>query len=413
MQEQPAPADRLSVDEAVQEALARNLAYRAESERIGAAEGQLRQARAAPNPVLTGSSGAERFYLNEAEGASVGVQFELETAGKRRLRGLTAAGDLERVRHEVGSAERDLITQTRKGYFALVKATRDLDLARETSATLRRVVDLGAERVKRGEAPGLELNLANVELARSLRSVQEAERQSRQASAAINLLMGRPPGALVVPTSDFSPALPASQSDPELLDYALHNRPEVLAAEDNLAARTAAAELAKSLRIPNLTWGLAYQWQRFIISGAGASAPNSAAQFLRRTDQQLVVDATVPLPFFNRNQGSIATAETERRAAEQRVGYVRQVVEYEIATALVNYRSRIATRALYEESVLSQLQKNLEAIQEAYRLGQENIFAVLQAQRTWFDSRREYLQTLLDLEIDRIDLEKAIGRPLR
>jgi outer membrane protein TolC len=89
------------------------------------------------------------------------------------------------------------------------------------------------------------------------------------------------------------------------------------------------------------------------------------------------------------------------------------VVANEIATALANYRSRVLTRALYEESVVPQLQRNVDAIQEAYHLGNESIFAVIQVQRTFFDTRREYLQTLLDLELDRIDLEKAIARPLR
>ena len=88
-------------------------------------------------------------------------------------------------------------------------------------------------------------------------------------------------------------------------------------------------------------------------------------------------------------------------------------MENEISIALANYRSRVLTRTLYEESVLPQLQRNVDAIQESYRLGNENIFAVIQVQRTFFDTRHEYIQTLLDLELDRIDLEKATGRPLR
>ena len=92
---------------------------------------------------------------------------------------------------------------------------------------------------------------------------------------------------------------------------------------------------------------------------------------------------------------------------------MRNVVENEISIALANYRSRVLTRSLYEESVLPQLQRNIDAMQESYRLGNENIFAVIQVQRTFFDTRHEYIQTLLDLELDRIDLERATGRPLR
>ena len=398
--------ERLSVEQAVRAALAQNLALRAELERIPVAEGQLRQAGLIPNPFLTSTGATDRFYANEGEtGWSAGIQQELETAGKRHYRSLTARRDLDRVRHETESTQRDLIARTQKAYFTLVFAERDLNLARETSAILRRFVDLNAERVKVGEAPGVELNLAKIELARSQRNEQEFERRYRGATASLNLLMGRPPAVSVIATSDFAAPL----SD-ELLDYGLQHRPEVLAADSNVEARTNAVRLERALRFPNLTLGAGYQQQNSIIGGS--SAAGQASQILRR-DEQLAFQATLALPLFSRNQGNVASADYERRAAEETARYVRNVVENEISIALANYRSRVLTRTLYEESVLPQLQRNVDAIQESYRLGNENIFAVIQVQRTFFDARHEYIQTLLDLELDRIDLEKATGRPLR
>lgn len=403
--------ERFSVEQAVQAALAQNLALRAEFERIPVAEGQLRQAGLVPNPVVTSTATSDRVFANEGEsGWSAGIQQELETAGKRRYRSLTARGDLERVRHETESTQRDLIARTQKAYFTLVFAERDLSLARETSAILRRFVDLNAERVKVGEAPGVELNLAKIELARSQRNEQEFDRRYREATASLNLLMGRPAAASVIPTSDFTAPLLSLSPDQELLDYAVQHRPEVRASDSNVEARTTAVRLARALRFPNVTLGAGYQKQNTIIGGSSPTVPSSV--FLRG-DQQVAFQATLPLPLFNRNQGNIASAEYERRAAEETARYVRNVVEAEVTTALANYRSRVLTRALYEESVLPQLQRNVEAIQEAYRLGNESIFAVIQVQRTFFDTRHEYLQTLLDLEFDRVDLEKATGRPLR
>jgi cobalt-zinc-cadmium efflux system outer membrane protein len=402
--------ERLSVEQAVRTALAQNLAFRAELERIPVAEGQLRQAGLIPNPFLTSTGATDRFYANEGEtGWSAGIQQELETAGKRHYRSLTARSDLDRVRHETESTQRDLIARTQKAYFTLVFAERDLNLARETSAILRRFVDLNAERVKVGEAPGVELNLSKIELARSQRNEQEFERRYRGAMASLNLLMGRPPAVSVIATSDFAAPLSLPPDD-ELLDYGLQHRPEVLAADSNVEARTNAVRLARALRFPNLTLGAGYQQQNSIIGGS--SAAGQASQILRR-NEQLAFQATLPLPLFNRNQGNVASADYERRAAEETARYVRNVVENEISIALANYRSRVLTRTLYEESVLPQLQRNIDAIQESYRLGNENIFAVIQVQRTFFDARHEYIQTLLDLELDRIDLENATGRPLR
>lgn len=405
------PEARMSVEQAVATALAQNLSLQAELERIGIAEGQLRQAGLIPNPIVTANAASDRLFANEGEGGrSAGIEQELETAGKRRYRTLVARNDLERIRQETESTRRDLIVRTQQSYFVLVQAQRNVTLARETSAILRRFVDLNAERVKVGEAPGVELNLARIELARSERNEQEFARLARQAGARLNLLMGRPAHAPIVPTSDFAAplSLPPEQ---ELVDYALQHRPEVLAAAGNVAAREAALRLARSFRFPNVSLGPSYQTQSTVIGGA-PPVPGQQNEFLRR-DRQLAFQATVPLPLFNRNQGNIVGAEYERRAAQENALYTRNVVANEIDVALGNYESHLRTRALYEQSVLPQLQRNVEAIQEAYRLGNESIFAVIQVQRTFFETRREYLQTLLDLEADRIDLERAIGRPLR
>lgn len=405
-------ADQFTVEQAVQEALTQNLALRAELERIPVAEGQLRQARLIPNPVMSSTETSDRYFNNEGESnRSAGIQQEIETAGKRRYRSLTARGDLERVRHETESTQRDLIARTQKAYFTLVFAKRDVNLARETSAILQHFVDLNTERVKVGEAPGVELNLAKIELARSKRNEQEFERRYREATVGLNLLMGRPPAASVNPTTDFSASLLSLPPEQELVDYALQHRPEVLAADSNVEARKSAVRLARAYRFPNVSLGGAYQRTASVVDGGGLPGTAQTNQVLRH--DQLSFAVTLPLPLFNRNQGNIASADNQRRAAEETAQYVRNVVANEVATALVNYQSRVQIRSLYEQSVLPQLQRNLDAIQEAYRLGNESIFAVIQVQQTYFATRLEYLQTLFDLELNRIDLERAIRRPLR
>ncbi len=408
----PAPGqasrgERLSVEQAVQEALAQNLALRAELERIPAAEGQVRQAGFLPNPALISSATSDRLFANDGErGWTAEIQQEIETAGKRRYRTLTARGDLGRVRYETESTQRDLIARTQKAYFALVQTERDLNLAHETSAILQRFVNLSAERVKVGDAPGVELNLAKVELARTQISEQEFERRHQEAMAGLNLLMGRPPSASVVATSDFTTPLLSLPPEQEFLDYALQHRPEVLATNSNVEARTTALQLARAFRFPNFFGGATYQRQRFITGVSGGATTI-------QSDQQLGFSVTVPLPLFNRNQGNITSADYERRAAEEAAQYQRNTVANEVTTALANYRSRVLVLVQYEESILPQLQRNLDAIQEAYRLGNENIFTVIQVQRTFFDTRQQYIQALLDLELNRIDLEKVTARPLR
>lgn len=402
----PAP---LALNAAIQEALANNLSFRAELERIGVAEGQLRQAELVPNPVASATIVTDRFSANDGEGSrSAGIDQEFETAGKRRYRILTARSDLERVRHETEAAERDLVAQTQQTYFTLLLNERDLDLARRTSAVIERFVALNRKRVQAGDLPGLELNLAEVELARARKNEQDFARRYRETTAQLNLLLGRPrnsPASKLA--SDFSPPESSLPDDRAFVDYAVLHRSDLLAAESNLEARKSAVRLARAFRVPNVTLGLSYQRQRsvFGVDSGPLTGPLSSL------DHLVAFTATVPLPLFNRNQGNIVSAEHEKRAAAESALYMRDVVGTEVTQALSNYRSRVSTLALFERSILPPLEKNLDAITEAYRLGNESIFAVIQVQRTYFETRHEYLQTLIGLENDRIALEKAAGLP--
>lgn len=404
------PAHALTLNDAIQQALANNLSFRSELERIGVAEGQLLQAKALPNPVATASMTTDRFAAHEGEGGkSAGIEQEFETAGKRRYRILTARSDLERIRHETEVVERDLILQTQQVYFTILLNQRDLELARQTSGILERFVTLNRKRVQLGEAPGIELNLAEIELARSRKNELDFERRFHENMAGLNLLVGLPADSATTLAGDFSAPESSLQSDREFLAYGLLHRPDVLAAESNLEARRNASQLARSFRFPNVTLGAGFQQQSSVIGSAGSSGAG-ISEILRR-DRQVAFQATVPLPLFNHNKGNIASADYERRAAEEKAAYLRNVVASQIAAALSNYRSRVLTRALYEKSILPQLQKNLDSIFESYRLGNESIFAVIQVQRTYFETRHEYFETLIDLESDRIALERAAGLP--
>lgn len=403
-----APGAAVSLQQAVDEALANNTSFRAELERIGVAEGLLRQAGVRPNPTASVGTTSDRFYENAGEQvATAGLEQEIETAGKRRYRVLAAGKRLEQVRSETETAEQNLVRRTAEAFFSLLRAQRDIALAREDVGILERLMDLTGQRVKLGEAAGLDLNLAKVELARTQREVLEFERLGQESAVELNLLMGRSPANAVRLAGDFSPAVPLGLADDALVTYALRHRPDLLASAQALEAARQEERLERALRWPNVSVGAGYQREDRVVGLAGAGAPGGG-ELLRR-DQALSLSVGVPLPLFNRNQGKIEAAEHETRSAQYATRYVAAVVESDVRAALASYRARQQATALYETSILPLLRQSLQSITEAYRLGNESIFAVIQAQRTFFDTRHEYLAALFELESERIRLNRALA----
>ena len=63
-----------------------------------------------------------------------------------------------------------------------------------------------------------------------------------------------------------------------------------------------------------------------------------------------------------------------------------------------------------ESRVLPVAQSAYESIHKAYKVGELDILSLLDAQRTWIETRRTHLDVLQELESSRIEIERLIGK---
>ena len=103
----------------------------------------------------------------------------------------------------------------------------------------------------------------------------------------------------------------------------------------------------------------------------------------------IVFGVTLPLPFFNQNQGGIARADAERRAADARAEGTATVVRLDVQRAL----------------------NAGDIVLESYRLGVADLIDFLDAQRAFRDTQRTYNRALFDQRVSLFELAAAVGRP--
>jgi cobalt-zinc-cadmium efflux system outer membrane protein len=116
--------------------------------------------------------------------------------------------------------------------------------------------------------------------------------------------------------------------------------------------------------------------------------------------------------FFDRNRGGVlearyrlARAEEERRSAEVRLGQALAEVYHSLTTA---YRDA----TLIQRDVLPAAQEAFDVATEGYRQGKFGFLEVLDAQRTLFDTKGQYLEALSAYHKAVADAERLIGEPL-
>jgi len=126
-------------------------------------------------------------------------------------------------------------------------------------------------------------------------------------------------------------------------------------------------------------------------------------------DYALVVGFSIPLPAFNRNQGGILEAEHRLTKAEED----RRSAEVRIATALnTAYQQLSAAHAevsALRQEVLPGAQSAYDAAREGYRLGKFGFLDVLDAQRTLFGAKTQYLLAQADYHKAVAEVERLIG----
>ena len=114
----------------------------------------------------------------------------------------------------------------------------------------------------------------------------------------------------------------------------------------------------------------------------------------QRANDALMLTLAIPVPLFNRNEGTQDVARAEKAVAQEQFLALGQRIENEV----VGRRDQLVQLAealrVYEEQTLPLARKNSDLARAAYRAGQVSISEVVQAQRLENETALNYAETL-------------------
>ena len=398
---QPAPAP-VALDQAVQEALQKNLSLLAEKYNISVAQARIITARLRPNPVLTlggdyldilGTGFNPQNGAGPAE-ANARVDFILERGGKREAR--TAVAELAKTVAELGvlNTSRSIILDVQSAFLDVLSAKESVALAQENLKSLNSIVSVNADRVRTGD-------LAEVELARSRLAALQFQNQIRQAElrllAAKNrlqLLMGR---TVFTPAFDVTGPVRRDAQVPELPTLsttALSLRPDLLAMQRDQARSQADIRLQIAQGKVDYSVGTMYHRQQS-PTGTG----NSMGFFF-----------SVPLPVFNRNQGEIERARQENEQLSARIKAMQAGIQSELQGAYDQYTASRNLLESIERDMLQQAREVRQIMEYSYRRGEASLVEFLDAQRVFNDTMQSYNDARADYARSLYLLDSVTGK---
>jgi cobalt-zinc-cadmium efflux system outer membrane protein len=384
-----ADAQDVTVEQLVALALERSPELQASRTEIAVAGGQVTQAALRPNPLFSTT------HEHEPGGMMItGAQVEWPLDLFRRpARVAVARSVADAASLTVRDRERLLASAVREQAGRVLAARRTVDVTTEALMSARRMRELLDRRVTEGGSTKLDANLAGVEALRLEADAAIAAGELEGATIELKALVGLEPDAPLM-LRDSLEGLVAAAAIPRLTPTAaLEARSDLREAIARIAVADARIEdLRRTARYDvSVVGGWARNHWVFPQLGLTERGTTTAIQ---NTFHTYTVGATVTLPFANRNQGALASAEAERQGADALFTARQRAARAEIDAALA--REREARRAvdIYGTTVRDLARQNVDVMLEAYDLGRFPLSDVLAEQRRYLAVEAGYTEVL-------------------
>jgi len=347
-------------------------------------EGKAKQAGLWYNPDVSyegNSIGVHPEGKNAGVGRTAGdfqglnIEQRVVTAGKLRLSREKFQARAEAAKELLRAQTLQVNNDVRIRYFETLAKSRLLDIHREMLKTMEDHWLTTKEKVNEGQANEVEYRQSKIALDRERLRTRMAENDYRATVERLSALVG----------TDLSSSAIMGDLEGEivLIDFdsglsrVLTKSPELAEARAILKSHEIMVRREKVQPVPDLYfrggWGYTFQYRQPVYNAG-----------LRLT-----------LPIFDRNQGTVQTAEADLLRQQREVKRVELDLRHRFADQYEMYLSALQHVEDYRETILPEAKQAYETQLKSYRLAREDWPAVLMVQRAYEDRREEYVRNLL------------------
>jgi cobalt-zinc-cadmium efflux system outer membrane protein len=350
---------------------------------IDSAHGERRIAGALPNPTYAGIPGTPYQY-------SVSLPVDLTPGRLYRTRAARQGQDA--VALSLRDAVRVVSFNVRQAFYDLLLADADEQIARQQRDMLQQLLSADSVRLQAGDIPERDLTKSELEFARAEAAFTRADANVRVARLALQALMGvADPDTAFTVTGQLDSAPELAVAADSLLPFAVAARPDLAAAERQADQSRSLRALTTASVLPVPVVSFVYQNTPF-------------ASGLR-----YAFGIALPVPLFYRNGGERERANASVAAAEVGVQRTRVQIEDDVAVAAANFRSARVLAARYQSGLLDKAAAALEATRFAYQQGAASLLELIDAIRTYGDTRAEYYGAVHDHWVAAYAVSRAVG----
>ena len=326
------------------------------------------------------------------------LNWELDIWGRIRRSTEAARADLMAREENRRAVVLQLVSGVAQSYFDLLQFDMQLDIARRTLLSWEESVTIARARLRRGVSSKLDADQFEAERANAAARVAELERLMVQKENELSVLLGNNPVPIPrgrsLTEQVMPPEVPAG-----LPSELLQRRPDILQAEQALAAATARIGATKAARFPRLS-----------ITGLLGVASPQLSNLLNSGNEFGQAGLGLAGPLLNAETLGFEQRAVEAQAKQVLAQYEQTILVafQEVEDALVAVRTVGSQRNAQQEQVEA-LRSALRLANLRYKGGITSYIDVLIAKRNLFDAELALTDTHRLHLVSVVQLYKALG----
>ncbi len=313
------------------------------------------------------------------------ASWEIDLWGRYARAADAANADLLALELDRAAVMQSLVVEVAAAYFRMIAADENLEITHRTIESRQSSLKLVQARLDQGIASKLELRQAESLLQSAELFVPVYELDREREENLIELLLGGNPGT--VPRGEpLAKQVETLEVPAGLPSQLLERRPDLMAAEAQLAAATSRIGEAKALLYPQLT----------LTAFGGVNSQDLSNLFdASSTYWDAALNLTIPIFNAGRLEANVAASEARAEAAART--YLRTVRNAfrEVSDGLVSLEKLREFRKI-QESRVAVLTDQASLSQSRYRGGVTSYLEVLDSERQLFEGEQSLIAARLD-----------------
>ena len=345
--------------------------------RINAARGRQVQSGLYPNPMFgyvsqdigeDGTAGQHGGYVSQ----------QFITGKKLQLNRAMGSREVREQRFLFDAQELRVLSDVRLRYFDALAAQRRVELTAELTQVSGQLADNSRQLLEAQQIAQSDLLQAEIEVEEAQILAANASNERQEAWRRL---------AAVVGVSALEPSPLAGSLDGDLPSYewdevfcaVMAQQPQLAAATARIERARIAIARARKENIPDVT------------------VMTMLTHMNQTHDDVVGVQAGIPIPVLNQNQGNIMASHAELTAAANNLRRIELDLQDRLAMAFRRYANARQQVDRYRNEILPRADKSIDLVGEGYRVGQVDFLALLTSQRTFIRVNIAYVDALSEM----------------